>query len=92
MDCQWDKCRFRKLQRQVPDFDYSASNAGRLTRKERKQTLTEELLADRQLQAAHKRRFSKLQEEHGRFSDKKAIAKRKTSNPRLKARRKKPKH
>ncbi len=63
-----------------------------MTRKERKQTLTEELLADAQLQTAHKRRFNKLQAERSRFSDKKKIAKRKTSNPRLKAKPKKPKH
>lgn len=68
------------------------TTAGRLTRKERKQTLTEELLADQALQEAHKRRFAKLQAERSRFSDKRAIKKRKTSNPRLKARRKKPKH
>ena len=34
---------------------------GRLTKKERRQTLTEELLADQTLQQAHKRRFAKLQ-------------------------------
>jgi hypothetical protein len=35
--------------------------AGRLTKKERRQTLTEELLADQVLQQGHKRRFAKLQ-------------------------------
>jgi Fcf2 pre-rRNA processing len=41
--------------------DEQPACTGRLTKKERRQTLTEELLADQTLQQAHKRRFAKLQ-------------------------------
>lgn len=46
----------------APDPDmHPIRTAGRMTKKQRKQTLTEELLSDAALQAAHKRRFNKLQ-------------------------------
>lgn len=62
--------------------------AGRLTNKERKQTITEELLADSQLQESRKRRFERLQEEKSRWSHKKH----KGSGERLKKVAKRPKH
>ena len=62
--------------------------AGRVPRKQRKQTITEELLADPELQASRKRRFGKLQEEASRWSHKKH----KGSGEQLKKKAKRPKH
>ena len=59
-----------------------------MTNKERKQTITEELLADPQLEDSRKRRFERLQDEKSRWSHKKH----KGSGERLKKRAKKPKH
>lgn len=61
----------------------SCHPAGRLTNKQRKRTLTDELLADPALAASRKKRFMQLQEEAGYWASRK---KRKTSNPRLKRR------
>ena len=44
---------------------------GRLTRKQRKQTLTEELMADPELSATRKKRFGALQAERQRWAGKK---------------------
>ena len=44
----------------ITDSTFCAST-GRLSNKERKQTITEELLADPELSQARKRRFDKLQ-------------------------------
>jgi hypothetical protein len=66
------------------------SLAGRLTRKQRKRTLTEELLADPELARERKKRFAKLQQEAQRWSCRKH--KRKTANERIKARARRPKH
>ena len=62
--------------------------AGRVPRKQRKQTITEELLADPELQASRKRRFGKLQEEASRWSHKKH----KGFGEHLKKKPKRPKH
>lgn len=56
--------------------------------KKRKQTITEELLADHDMRESQKRRFDKLQEEKSRWSHKKH----KGSGERLKKRAKRPKH
>ena len=65
------------------------NHAGRLARKERKQTFTEELLADRQLKQSHTRRFDRLQAERQRWRHKKV---RRTNNERANKRKPKPKH
>lgn len=65
--------------------------SGRMTKAERKQTLTEELLADSRLVDTHKRRFGRLQAERSKFSKRKGGV-RKTSMPRLNKRPAKPKH
>lgn len=65
--------------------------SGRMTKSERKQTLTEELLADSRLVDTHKRRFGRLQAERSKFSKRKGGV-RKTSNPRLNKRPAKPRH
>ena len=62
--------------------------AGRLTNRERKQTMTEELLADPDMQQSRKRRFTALQEEKSRWSHKKH----KGSGERIKKRSKPKKH
>ena len=62
--------------------------AGRMTRKERKQTLTEELLADAELAQSRRKRFGALQADRQRWSGKKG---RKTSNERKKVY-KRPRH
>lgn len=64
--------------------------SGRMTKAERKQTLTEELLSDSRLVDTHKRRFGRLQAERSKFSKRKGV--RKTSKPRLTKRPAKPKH
>ena len=46
-------------------------SAGRMTRKERKQTLTEELLADAELTQSRRKRFGALQQEKQRWGRKK---------------------
>ncbi|KAL4446201.1 hypothetical protein ABPG77_003008 [Micractinium sp. CCAP 211/92] len=66
------------------DF-YSA----RLTKKQRKRTLTEEVMADAQLTEVRKKRFTKLQEERSYWSKKPA---KKTSNERRKKAHRRPKH
>jgi Fcf2 pre-rRNA processing len=57
--------------------------AGRLTKKQRKNTLTEELLADEELNRLRKKRYNALQEEASRWSHKKG---KKTDQPRIKRR------
>jgi len=60
-----------------------------LARKERKQTFTEELMADAQLKRSHKRRFDRLQAERQKWRHKKV---RKTGNERVAKRKPRPKH
>lgn len=62
---------------------------GRLTKRERKATMTEQLLADPDLTAMRKKRYAKIQEEATRFLK---VKKRKTDQPRDKKRKPKPKH
>ena len=62
--------------------------AGRMTRRDRKQTLTEELLADAELAQSRRKRFGALQADRQRWSGKKG---RKTSNERNKVY-KRPRH
>ena len=62
---------------------------GRLTRKQRKTSITEELLADKALAQQRKRRFGRLQAERQQWSSRR---RRKTDNDRLKKHRKAPKH
>ncbi len=62
---------------------------GRLARKERKRTFTEELMSDAALKQSHKRRFDRLQAERQRWRHKKI---RHTSNERLNKRKPRPKH
>lgn len=59
------------------------NGAGRLTKKQRKNTLTEELLADAELNRLRKKRYNALQEEASRWSHKKV---KKTNKPRIKKR------
>lgn len=69
--------------------------SSRLSRSERGQTLTRELLKDRSLSAQRKRRFGALQEAaaaRGRRGGGKGAKERKTSMPRLKKHRVRPKH
>ncbi len=63
-------------------------SAGRMTKKERKQTLTEELLADPELTQSRRKRFGVLQQEKQRWSRKK---RRPTNNERKKVY-KRPRH
>ena len=63
-------------------------SAGRMTKKERKQTLTEELLADPELTQSRRKRFGALQQEKQRWSRKKS---RPTNNERKKVY-KRPRH
>lgn len=63
---------------------------GRLTKQERKATLTQQLLADSHLSASRKRRFAKLQE--AAEARVKKGKKRKTDNPRNKPAKRRPKH
>lgn len=63
--------------------------SGRLTKKQRKRTLTEEVMADAQLTEVRKKRFTKLQEERSYWSKKPA---QKTSNERRKKAHRRPKH
>ncbi|KAL4855147.1 rRNA-processing protein fcf2 [Chlorella vulgaris] len=56
--------------------------SGRLTNKQRKRTLTEEIMADPQLEAARKKRYTKLQDERQALSRKRSG--RKTDNERKK--------
>ena len=46
--------------------------AGRLAKKQRKRTLTDELLADAELNQTRKKRFKKLQDEAAHLSSKRA--------------------
>jgi hypothetical protein len=62
---------------------------GRLTAGQRRATLTEQLLADSELQATRKKRYAKLQEEAQRWTKAK---KRKTGLPRKPAPKHRPKH
>lgn len=64
--------------------------SGRLTRRERKRTLAEEVMADGHLTEVRKKRYNKMQEEASYWSKK--TKGRKTDNPRLKKKPKKPKH
>jgi hypothetical protein len=63
---------------------------GRLTKAERKATLTQQLLADSDLSASRKRRFGKLQDAAAAGAT--AGKKRKTDNPRKKPPKRRPKH
>jgi hypothetical protein len=63
---------------------------GRLTKAERKATLTQQLLADADLGASRKRRFGKLQAEAEAAAGR--GKKRKTDNPRKKPAKHRPKH
>ena len=63
--------------------------AGRLSNKQRKGTLAEELLADTELTRMRKKRYSALQEEAQRWSHKKV---KKSERPRIKKKHKRPKH
>ncbi len=63
--------------------------AGRLPRKQRKRTLTDELLADAELTHVRKKRYGALQEERQRF---RRVKRRKTDLPRLKKAHRRPKH
>jgi phage portal protein BeeE len=63
---------------------------GRLSKAERKATLTQQLLADDALSASRKRRFSRMQEE-GQARAAKG-KRRKTDNPRNKPSKQRPKH
>ena len=63
-------------------------HAGRMTRRERKQTLTEELLADAELAQSRRKRFGALQADRQRWSGKKG---RRTGNERKKVY-KRPRH
>jgi hypothetical protein len=63
--------------------------AGRLPRKQRKRTLTDELLADAELTRVRKKRYGALQDERQRFS---RVKRRKTDLPRLKKAHRRPKH
>ena len=67
------------------------AGAGRLTKAESKQTLTEELLADSRLVETHKRRFGRLQAERSKFSRRKGGV-RKTNNARLTKKPARPRH
>lgn len=62
---------------------------GRLSRNERKQTLTEEIAADVHLSDLRKRRYNKMQEEASKFAGRRG---RKTNNERLKKKPRRPKH
>ncbi|KAL6779101.1 hypothetical protein ACKKBF_B18750 [Auxenochlorella protothecoides x Auxenochlorella symbiontica] len=62
--------------------------SSRLTNSERKQTFAEEIGADPRLTQARLKRYGKMQEEKSRFSRKG----RKTDNPRLKKKPRRPKH
>jgi hypothetical protein len=64
--------------------------SGRLTNKQRKRTLTEEIMADEGLAQVRKKRFNKLQEERSYWAKKKAG--RKTENERRKKAHHRPKH
>ena len=63
---------------------------GRLSKAERKATLTQQLLADADLSVSRKRRFNKLQETTAAAAT--AGKKRKTDNPRKKQAKRRPKH
>jgi hypothetical protein len=63
---------------------------GRLSKAERKATLTQQLLADADLSVSRKRRFNKLQETAAAATT--AGKKRKTDNPRKKQAKRRPKH
>ena len=63
--------------------------SSRLTRKERKRTLTEEIMADPQLTAVRKKRYTKMQDEAARVAPRSG---RKTDNARMKKKPKRPKH
>lgn len=85
-------CRIDATCKFVPtrlDLTLKWAVAGRLKRKERKGTLTEELLADPVLAETRAKRFGALQEERQRWSHKQV--KRKTNNERKKVH-KRPRH
>lgn len=63
--------------------------AGRMTKKERRTSITEELLADQELKQQRKRRFGRLQAAKQAQAGRRG---RKTENSRLKKRRQPPKH
>ena len=58
-------------------------------KKDRKRTMTEELMADQALASTHKRRFTKLQDEAQRWRHKKV---KHTNNERAIKRKPRPKH
>jgi hypothetical protein len=66
------------------------SRSDRLSRKQRKRTLAEEILADQHLTSARKKRYSKLQQETERWAGRPAG--RKTDNPRRIHKPRRPKH
>lgn len=63
--------------------------SSRLTNKQRKRTMAEEIMADDHLTQVRKKRYTKMQEEKAQWSSKKG---RKTDNPRLKKKPRRPKH
>lgn len=63
--------------------------AGRLRAKQRKATLTEELLADAELTRTRKKRYGALQDERQAHT---RVKRRKTDLPRLKKAHRRPKH
>lgn len=63
--------------------------AARLSRNERKQTLTEEIASDVHLTDIRKRRYNKMQEENAKFAGRRG---RRTNNERLKKKPRRPKH
>lgn len=64
---------------------------GRLTKKQRKTTMAEEIMHDEHLSAVRRKRFNKIQDEATYWS-KKGSKGRKTSNPRLKKKQARKKH
>lgn len=64
--------------------------SARMPKSERRATLTEQVLADPQIHAVRKKRYTKLQEAAGQ--GRKKAPTRKTKNPRLSKKPKKPKH
>ncbi|KAK9789962.1 hypothetical protein WJX73_005964 [Symbiochloris irregularis] len=63
--------------------------SGRMTKRNRKASITEELLADKALREQRKRRFGRLQAQRQQWAGRRG---RKTSNARIKKHRKAPKH
>ena len=58
--------------------------AGRLTNRERQQTITDEILADPEIQASRKRRFENMQQENQKWNHRKQKGSRERKIPRKK--------